>query len=355
VLTNTAQDTLAEIMWRPFRADVDPLFRPFLIRVGPERHYAGFVLNHLIGDLVSMNTLADDLIRQWTTRSVTNANPTGPTPLHYSDYILAMNEWLASPALAARMVYWESQLKGASHCRLPPTRLADSGEFSEVKKLEFSLGVERANRVYAIARRLSVTPFLVLLAAHAKALSLCSDQRDLILLSMTHGRDRLSLSNTIGSFQNLVPLRITSDEDDSLESLVNKCKQTYLEALTYAVPYHYVRGILPSLGIRECFPELNFRVLDPVLSGQPEEALPEAKPSATTGLTFKTMPARPRVSRSRVDDFQDHKLILQAHGNDIAGRVTYLPAEHDESSIARFVERFNEVIDTAAATGKATG
>jgi hypothetical protein len=342
-----AREALEEILWRPFRAEIDPLFRPFSIRITPERHYAGFVLNHLVGDLSSMTTLVVDLVRQWTSSSV---QPTTPSPLHYSDYILAMNEWLASPALAARLVYWETHLTGASHCRLPPGRVVDDDERTEVKDFDFFLGVERASRVHAIANRLGATVYFVLLAAHARALELCSDRRDLILLAMHHGRDRMELWNTIGSFQNQIPLRITWREDDSFDALVSRCKQTHLAALTHVVPYHYVRGILPSLGIRECFPEFNCFVF-----GGPQQKNPPApEPAAArmNGLAIAPVTARPQSSLGRVGDFQDHKLTLRTHANDIAGRVTYLPAEHDESSIARFVACFHEVIDTAHSRGE---
>jgi hypothetical protein len=342
-----ARQALEEILWRPFRAEIDPLFRPFSIRVTPERHYAGFVLNHLVGDLSSMTTLVVDFIRQWTS---SNVQPTAPSPLHYSDYILTMNEWLASPALAARLVYWETLLADASHCRLPPRRVVDDDERAEVKDFDFCLGVERTRRVHAMANRLGTTAYFVLLAAHASALRLCSDRRDLILLAMHHGRDRMDLWNTIGSFQNQIPLRITWRGDESFDALVNRCKQTHLAALTHIVPYHYVRGILPSLGIRECFPEFNCFVF----GGAQQNRSPAPEPAAArmNGLGIAPVTARAQISLSRVGDFQDHKLTLRTHANDIAGRVTYLPAEHDESSIAHFVACFHDVIDTAHSRGE---
>ncbi len=340
-----AREAVEEILWRPFRAG-DPLFRPFSIRVTPERHFAGFVLNHLIGDLSSMTTLVVDFVRQWTSSRI---QPTAPSPLHYTDYILAMNEWLASPALAARLVYWETHLTGASHCRLPPSRIVNDDEWAEPKDFDFFLGVERTRRVHEMANRLGATAYFVLLAAHASALRLCSDRRDLILLAMHHGRDRMELWNTIGSFQNQIPLRIACREHDSFDALVSRCKQTHLTALTHIVPYHYVRGILPSLGIRECFPEFNCFVFG---APQPKDP-PASGPAAAgmNGLAIAPLTTRAQSSLSRAGDFQDHKLTLRTHADDIAGRVTCLPAEHDESSIARFVACFHEVIDTAHSCG----
>ncbi len=81
---------------------------------------------------------------------------------------------------------------------------------------------------------------------------------------------------------------------------------------------------------------------------------PAVPPARGTGAgNWKSGRARIPAARTRVADFPDHKLTFWREGNNIGVCVTYLPAEHDESSIQSFVECLCDVID--AATGTSVG
>jgi hypothetical protein len=205
----------------------------------------------------------------------------------------------------------------------------------------FFLGVARTSGIYSLARSLSTTPSLVLQAAHVRALGLRAHQHDVILLSMHHGRDDARMSEMVGSFQNHLALRIRSHEQEPFDSLVEKCKQVYVAALRNVVPHHYVRGILPALGIHECFPEFYCAML-----GELGAQSPAAAPTRETETGQLNSGWRPiLVGRSRVADFPDHKLSLWREGNNIGVGILYLPAEHDESSIQDFFTCLCDVID----------
>jgi hypothetical protein len=327
-----AREALEEIRLRPFRAEEDALFRPFVIRLARSRHYVGFILNHLIGDRNSVAIILNELLTGRAT----------PKPPQYSDYVLATNEWLASPALTMRMLYWKTHLRGATPCRLPPDRILDPQEWCDISDFKFFLGVSRTRGIYSLARRLAVTPPLVLQAVHARALGLRAHQHTVTLLSMYHGRDDARTWDMVGSFQNQLALCTRSDGHEPFDSLVEKCQQVYMAALRNVVPYHYVRGILPALGIHECFPEFNCAISGELSAEGPAEP-PARDPGAKDWHAARTPPTS--VARSRVADFPDHKFSLWSEGNNVGVSVTYLPAEHDESSIRAFAACVCDVID----------
>jgi len=324
-----AREALDDIRLRPFRGE-DALFRPFCIRLARDRHYVGFILHHLIGDRTSAGIILNELLMA----------PQTPTPLQYLDYALAMNEWLASPALRMRMLYWTANLRGAAPCRLPPDRVVDPQEWCEVRQIDFFLGVSRTKGIYSLARKLSATPACIMQAVHARALGIRARQHDVILLSMYHGRDHARTWEIVGSFQNQLALRTCSHEHEPFDSLVERCQQAYLAALRNVVPYHYVRGVLPALGIAECFPEFNCAI-----SGELEAESPAGPAQGSGNGDWRSGPAQAPVVRSRVADFPNHKVSLWTAGNNVGVSVHYLPAEHDEASIQSFIACFCGVID----------
>ncbi|WP_174548487.1 condensation domain-containing protein, partial [Nocardiopsis dassonvillei] len=100
--------------------------------------------------------------------------------------------------------------------------------------------------VRALESEHGLTLFMVLAAATAVTLARHSGQRDLVLGTVTSGRDDAALENTVGFFVDTVALRLRVDPDASAASLLAHVRETVLAAFEHGeVPFD---GVVDATG-----------------------------------------------------------------------------------------------------------
>jgi hypothetical protein len=335
---------VSELVWTPFAAVGEPLFRPFVVAFAADKHVLGFIVHHFISDTVSVATLADEITQAYL-QLVGGGVPAFPaSPLQYSDYVLAYNEWLQGAGCLIRLAYWRKQLRGASASRLPPSRSPDADRPGVIRsgKLEIDPGVTKLLR--GVAAEQGTTLYVLLLAATVYAMSQLDGAEEHLILAMHDGRDDARLSGMVGSCQNQLLLRIAHAPGDAFLATIKQVHQTWFDALENQVPYHFVRLLLDELRIEKRFTELN--AFD---AGDGDAVSPRF---AIRGAPFAIDPPPPRASTPK--DLGTTSIMILA-GRAISMEVLYLDLLYDDSDIQRFLGQFAATVYAAAGvppTGK---
>ncbi|MFE7796322.1 amino acid adenylation domain-containing protein [Nocardia sp. NPDC057440] len=208
---------------RPFDLTTELPLRVTLARTGPAEHVLVLVIHHIGWDDDSWAVFFAEL---------NAAYRGGALPEIRSQYVdVALTERSADDA--ADLAYWHATLTP------PPERLelpgapGSTGATRNADKCALPLSAELLDRVAAIGRDHSATPFMVLLAAFQALVHRYTAATDfLVAMPVTdrRGRDAEAL---IGYFGNTLLLRATPDPSETFAGLVDSTRDTCVDALAH--------------------------------------------------------------------------------------------------------------------------
>ncbi|MCX4863848.1 MULTISPECIES: non-ribosomal peptide synthase/polyketide synthase [unclassified Streptomyces] len=212
-----------------------PLLRPTLLKVADEEHILVLAMHHMITDGWSMGVVVRELDLLY--RGV----ELPPLALQYADYAAWQRERLTPEALAAGLDHWRARLAGAPVLELPTDRPRPAERTWAGALAEFEVPAEVVARFTEVCRARGVTLFMGLVAAVQLVLARYSGQQDVVVGTVTSGRDRAELEDLIGFFVNTVALRTRIDEQRSVADLLAAVRETVLDAFAHEeIPFDRV-------------------------------------------------------------------------------------------------------------------
>ncbi|WP_438485388.1 non-ribosomal peptide synthase/polyketide synthase [Streptomyces sp. S186] len=212
-----------------------PLLRATLLRVGAEEHVLVLAMHHLITDGWSMGVVVRELGRLYQGAELP------PLALQYADYAVWQRDRLTPEALAAGLEHWRARLAGAPVLELPTDRPRPARRTWDGALAEVDIPADVVDRFTEMCRARGVTLFMGLVAAVQLVLSRYSGQQDVVVGTVTSGRDRAELEGLIGFFVNTVALRTRVDEQDSVSGLLAGVRETVLDAFAHdEIPFDRV-------------------------------------------------------------------------------------------------------------------
>ncbi|MFF7652578.1 amino acid adenylation domain-containing protein, partial [Streptomyces sp. NPDC007983] len=289
-----------------------PLLRPTLLRVAEEEHILVLAMHHMITDGWSMGVALRELDQLYRGAELP------PLALQYADFAAWQRERLTPDALAAGLEHWRTRLAGAPVLELPTDRPRPAERTWAGALAQFEVPAEVAARFTEVCRERGVTLFMGLVAAVQLVLSRYSGQQDVVVGTVTSGRDRAELESLIGFFVNTVALRTRIDERGSVAGLLADVRETVLDAFAHdEIPFD--------------------RVVDAVVSERDPSRSPlvqalvsmETPPAPTTGagLTWRDQPFD-------VDTAQFELAVdFAVHDGALTGMINYNTGLFDEATI----------------------
>ncbi|MER7370068.1 condensation domain-containing protein [Nonomuraea wenchangensis] len=236
------------------------LLRLTVYRVGPLEHRLFLVCQHIACDGAGVALVAADLAAAYAGEEL----PPPPVP-QYADYA-AWSVGRAAERTPRRLPYWRERLAGLEPLfpRLPlpmpplPSADAAAGRASATARVRVGRALVerlRGGGGDGPAGGGPVTPFAALLAAYLVLLHEISGRRDLVVGAVTSGRGRRELEPVVGSFVNLVPLRVGLDGLTGFADLLARVRESVAGALANEIPFdalvsglgaHRLPGVHPS-------------------------------------------------------------------------------------------------------------
>ncbi|WP_214103967.1 condensation domain-containing protein [Acrocarpospora catenulata] len=206
-----------------------PLLRLNVYRITPDDHRLFLVCHHIAADGGSLALVADDLAALYSGRE----RP--PLPIQYADYA-AWSVPRSAARLAERLPYWTERLHGS-----PPPLFGGKSTGDPASGRAGATALVRVDReLVDRLRRLgdgATTPFVTLCAAYFVLLQRMTGQRDQTVGIVSASRTRRELEPVVGTFVNMLPLRVALPAGQSFPSLITKVREAAAGALAHEIPF----------------------------------------------------------------------------------------------------------------------
>ncbi len=219
---------------RPIVLDRDPVIRAALYRMDECDHVLQLTVHHIASDGWSMGVLFRDFAAFYDAELTGAVAQLPELPITYSDYAHWQREQLAGPEGERLISYWRDQVKGSSFAlQLPTDRPRPARQTFSGASRQYWLSTELTTAIHEFCLREKVTPFMVTLAALYAVLARYSGQADILVGSPIAARSRSETQDMVGFFTNTVVLRGKLDGDPTFHELVQRVRQTALEAYAH--------------------------------------------------------------------------------------------------------------------------
>jgi hypothetical protein len=208
-----------------------PLWRATLARLGDEDWVVLFVAHHSVYDAASgFNVYAE--LTEMCSAAEQGREPSLPElAIQYTEYAAQQRDRLSIANLGDLAEFWSAQLAG-----LPPVHgvpldwpRPDQRTFAGAD-LRAVLPADTQATLPETARRHQATPFMVHLAAYVALLHRRSGRDDIVVGVPVAGRDRAELLPLIGTFVNMLVLRVGTSADSTFGELIDRVRDVCLAA-----------------------------------------------------------------------------------------------------------------------------
>jgi acyl carrier protein len=228
ILNRAAFDTDNEAYWhfvQPFDLSEAPLIR-FALLTGAGKDNLLFVdVHHIVCDGISLNILMNDFKRLYRNEELPHAD------LTYVDYACWQNE---SKVTDKQKDFWMKKLSG----QLPVLNLPvmQERDMVDIHSAAIEL-LEIDNRLYRQIRQFvkaaNVTEYMFLLSVYYLLLEKISGDSDIIIGTDVVGRIQPALMDVVGTFVNVLPLRLEIDTKQPFAAFLQTVKSGVLEAFEH--------------------------------------------------------------------------------------------------------------------------
>lgn len=235
------EELARETFYEPFDMIQGPLYRVEFIRRSPDDQVIVFAIHHAIADGWSLGAFVQDLAAAYIGLRTGAMNELPPVPTSYSAWGAAERaKWLPAE-LEPRIAFWRSRLTGIRRLWSVP----DDSEVAFVpQRLVSELPAETASAVRALARQNGATLFSTLLALFQGTMSRWTGENDIVVGTPVANRTRPDVSETMGYFSGIVPLRGQVERDRPFAEHLRIVHQMTVDSFANTVPFaELVRAI----------------------------------------------------------------------------------------------------------------
>ncbi|MFI8460808.1 amino acid adenylation domain-containing protein [Kitasatospora sp. NPDC085464] len=216
----------------------EPLLRLTLFGCGPDDHRLVLSVHHLVADMWSLSVLTSELDVLYTAELAGDgeaAQAALPPALPYPEFARRQSDLIEGPGGQLDWTFWQERLADApKELELPTDLTRPAARSLRGAGVPVTVAPEVTARLKAIAAERQATLYQVVLAAFQLLLWRQSGQRDVVVASPVHGRQRADLARSIGCFVNTVALRTRIEPAEDFPGLVARVRETSDTAFRHA-------------------------------------------------------------------------------------------------------------------------
>lgn len=224
-----AQKIIANQAKKKFDLSNDCLVRPCLITLSSNQHILQLTMHHIVTDEWTMKLFREELAKNYKLLLKSDNSLQKKKFLQYTDYAYWENK---KDLDYFQLEYWKDQLSGdIPILGLPtdfnrPIQSKFQGAISETQEFSESL----SKNLLSLAKKLSTTPFVLMLSVYYVFLNKCSGQNDLLVGSPITLRDSKLTENLFGFFLNTLVFRMQVNKDIPFSEFVKDVRVTTFDA-----------------------------------------------------------------------------------------------------------------------------
>ncbi|HGY55853.1 MAG TPA: amino acid adenylation domain-containing protein [Caldithrix abyssi] len=217
-----------------FNLTKGPLINVHLIKLAENEHILQICMHHIISDGWSVSVFVNEFSTLYTSFLGNRPSPLPELRIQYADFARWQKKRLEGSVREELLGYWKKVLGG----HLPVLELPTDHPRPAVKsyrggKRLRTVSGELLQKVRKISQEQSTTPFMTLLTAFYALLYRYSGQDDICVGTPIANRNRAETEGLIGFFVNTLVLRGDLSGEPSFLELLQRTKETALEAFTY--------------------------------------------------------------------------------------------------------------------------
>jgi amino acid adenylation domain-containing protein/thioester reductase-like protein len=316
---------------RPFDLEKPPLLRIGLINIAGAIQILMVDIHHIVSDGVSMVVLLDELWAKYDGKEFP------PLPVQYKDYAEWTFEKEQVEERKKQEAFWLQEFEGEiSLLNLPTDFPRPAQQSFEGDTVRFEVGVEDTQRLNKLARSQGATLFMVLLAAYNVLLNKLSGQEEIVVGTLTAGRNHADVQNIIGMFVDTLALRSYPEGEKIFDTFLEEIKKKSLAAFeNQEYPFEQLVSKVSSRADTNRHP-----IFDVVFNleneaDQAEYLLETLMLDKSNPYSFKTFNAK-----------FDMMLVVVETEEGLQCSIEYKTKLFKEKTIERFVRYFKTITDS---------
>ncbi len=325
----------AEDLRRPFDLSQEPGVRARLVTLSDSDHRLFLCLHHMVFDGVSIyRVFLSELAALYEATVSRTPSPLEKLPLQYADFAYWQRRIVGEAALEPLVGYWRRQLAGAtSMIDLPADHPRPRSQSFRGGLVQFQFPGDLAAAARSTALDEHCTLFMLLLASFAATLHRWSRQTDMLIGSVSGGRDHPELERLIGYFMRMLVIRMDLGGDPTFREILGRAREVLLDALCHdALPFQrLVQALAPDRDLSRS------PVFQVTLSIEPP------RPALGSQWDLSEMDAGAAVSKF------DLSIELDDRGDVIIGRAIYSLDLFEAPTISALLSDWTSLLRKAVA------
>jgi surfactin family lipopeptide synthetase A len=308
-----------------------PLLRATLIQLADEDYRLFMTVHHIVIDGVSIySVFLPELAALYEAFSTGKPSPLAELPIQYADFTLWQRQWLAGEILESQLDYWKQQLRGdLPVLQLPYDRPRPAVQTFRGARQCLTLSKDLTASLKTLSQQEGVTLFMTLLAAFKTLLYRYTEQEDIVVGTVSAGRNRPEIEGLIGFFLNTLVLRTDMSGSPSFRQLLGRVREITLGAYAHEdLPFEKL--------IQTLQPDRNLSH-NPLF--QVAFVLEPPMPSLNCGWTMSQLDIQTDTAKL------DLTLELDERPEGIIGRFEYNTDLFEASTISRMIGNFQTLLE----------
>ncbi|MDZ8091513.1 MAG: amino acid adenylation domain-containing protein [Nostoc sp. DedQUE05] len=233
------ESSIRALLWErstiPFDMVNGPLFRPLLIRRSPDEHILLLKMHHIVADGWSIEILLRELAhiyQELLTQGTLNCRRSAPG---YSQYLAWEKSKIKDGTIERDLRFWQRTLnKVPVETTFPIDRPRPIRRTGKGATFHTRLNASIARAVNEYARNYGTTPYTILFTGLAILLHRLTYQRDIVMGTVTAGRDTPDLQDVVGLCANTIAIRCSIEPHDSFKHLLDSVRRSMVDAYEHS-------------------------------------------------------------------------------------------------------------------------
>ncbi len=291
-------------------------------------------LHHLIFDAVTAyRVLVPELGALYEAFSAGQASPLPEPQLQYADFACWQRRNLSLAISSEHEAYWRKQMaRELPLCQWPNDRPRPTVQTHRGAIERFAFPATLVQRLRVLSQQAGVSLYMTLLAGFVAMLRRYTEQDNIVIGSLTAGRNRVELEQMMGHFVNPLALRFDMSGNPTFRELQLRVRNVVLEGLAHeSVPFSQVVKLAQQRNDPGRHPLFQI-----ILSQQPR--LQHVAPG------WELITEEVSNGGSKLD----LTVVIDDRGDAVSGPITYNPDLFDVSTIRRAVEHWRTLLEGAA-------
>ena len=238
---------IEQLILEPVDVAVDRLLAVRLVRLRADEHVLIVAMEHMIGDLFSMDLLLRDMSAAYMQISSGRAVSLPSIPVQFADYAA----WQRSGEISwveRHGAYWKERLASCQRLRFPEEKSTRTIAQPGWGTVPIRIGVKLTMALRQWCRFRQTTMVLAVFTAYVGAVLRWCSVPEAVFRYTSDGRVSAEIENTIGYFAGALYLRIELAEDSTFLDLLSRVTEEYCRACEHT-DCSYLMTCVPQPGI----------------------------------------------------------------------------------------------------------